>query len=47
MKHTCTNGCPPGIDMRTCQKLMAGECPVICCQGDVMLIGQRQQSLFN
>lgn len=46
-KNDCMNGCPPGIDLRNCKKVLAGECPLLCNNGRELIIGKRQQELFN
>lgn len=43
----CINGCPPGIDLRTCQRIDNHTCPLMTWQGDSIIIGHKQQSLFN
>lgn len=43
----CVHGCPPGTDMRTCKSMMSGDCPFLLRIGSDLLIGNRQQELFN
>ncbi|MBR0064103.1 MAG: hypothetical protein IJQ06_00735 [Paludibacteraceae bacterium] len=47
MSNQCTNGCPPGTDMRTCPGVENHTCPLMTWQGDSVIIGRKQQSLFN
>ncbi len=43
----CKNGCPKGVDMRTCKRMLAHECPLLHWQGSELTVGNRQKQLFE
>ena len=46
VNHNCIkNGCPTGVDMRTCEKALKGGCPFIASQKGGLY--WRYQELFN
>jgi hypothetical protein len=44
--HNCAkNGCPPNVDMRTCEKALQGNCPFVASSRGGLY--WREQELFN
>lgn len=41
----CSGGCPPGVDLRTCDKALKGGCPFLAAQKGGLYF--RDQELFN
>ena len=46
-KRKCKNGCPEGVDMRTCPRVENHTCPLLTWQGKDIIIGHKQQELFK
>ena len=48
-QHDCSKkGCPPDVDMRTCKKALAGECPFLLTKGGTgLFFTERQKKLFD